>query len=393
MDYRAFLIKYAEIGIKGKNRYVFEDALCREIKNRLKPLGNFEVKKEYGRIFVYALEDFDFEDVVTKLKKIFGISGICPVIIVEDIAFDNVCEKVIEYFDECYDNKNVSFKVNARRASKTYPLNSMEINQELGHILLEKFPELKVDVHKPQVMLHVEVRNQIYIYSTIIPGAGGLPLGTNGMATVLLSGGIDSPVAAYMISKRGVMLEAVYFHAAPYTSERAKQKVVDLAKIVAGYSGALNLNVVNFTELQLAIYDRCPHEELTIIMKRYMVKIAEKIAEKSGSLCLVTGESIGQVSSQTLQSLGVIDNIATMPIYRPCIGMDKQEIVDVSEKIGTYETSIEPYEDCCTTFVAKHPVTKPILEVIEKSEEKLADVIDDLIKEAVDSVEVIRVRG
>ncbi len=392
MEYKALLIKYAEIGTKGKNRYVFEDTLCREIRKRLKKLGSFNVRKEYGRIFVEAESEYDYEDVMAKLTKIFGISAICPVVIVEDIEFENVTNKVIEYFDECYDNKNITFKVNARRAGKSYPMDSMEINMELGHILLEKFPELKVDVHKPDVMLNVEIRKQVYIYSVIVPGAGGLPVGTNGRATVLLSGGIDSPVAAYMIAKRGVYLDAVYFHASPYTSERAKQKVVDLAALVSEYAGTINLHIVNFTDIQLMIYDRCPHEELTIIMKRYMVKIAEEIAKKTDSLAIITGESIGQVSSQTLQSLGVIDNIATMPIYRPCIGMDKQEIIDISEKIGTYETSIQPYEDCCTTFVAKHPVTRPILERIEESEEKLADVIDDMIKVAVDTAELTWVR-
>ncbi len=258
--------------------------------------------------------------------------------------------------------------------------------------MLDAFPEIRVDVHKPDVLLHIEVRNEIYIYSQIIPGPGGMPVGTNGKAMLLLSGGIDSPVAGYMISKRGVGLEATYFHAPPYTSERAKQKVVDLAAIVARYSGPIKLNVVNFTDIQLYIYDQCPHDELTIIMRRYMMKIAQHFAEESGCLGLITGESIGQVASQTMQSLAATNEVCTMPVYRPLIGFDKQEIVEVSEKIGTYETSIQPFEDCCTIFVAKHPVTKPNINIIKKSEEKLAEKIDELVQTAIDTVEVIEVR-
>ena len=277
MEYKTFLIKYAEIGTKGKNRYVFEDVLCQQIK-------------------------------------------------------------------------------------------------------------------KPDVMLNIEVREKVYIYSRTIKGAGGLPVGTNGKAMLLLSGGIDSPVAGYMISKRGVELEAVYFNAPPYTSERAKQKVIDLARIVSGYSGKIKLHIVNFTDIQLAIYEKCPHEELTIIMRRYMMKIAEHLAKENDCLGLITGESIGQVASQTMYSLACTNEVCTMPVFRPCIGMDKQEIVDISEQIDTYETSILPYEDCCTIFVAKHPVTKPILEIIKRSEENLAEVIDTLMAEAYASVEVVEAK-
>lgn len=389
MEYKAFLIKYAEIGTKGKNRYIFEDILCKEIRNRLKKHGSFTVRKEYGRIFVDVESDYDYEDVVGALSKIFGINGICPVLVIEDKEYANMSKQIIEYIDNCYDNKNFTFKVNARRNDKQYPMDSMSVNKELGHDILEAYPKMKVDVHNPEVMLNVEIRHQVYVYSISIPGAGGLPVGTNGKAMVLLSGGIDSPVASYMISKRGVKLEAVYFHAPPYTSERAKQKVVDLAKLVSEYSGAIRLHIVNFTDIQLYIYDNCPHEELTIIMKRYMVKIAEELAKDNGCQAIVTGESIGQVSSQTMQSLAVIDDIASMLIFRPCIGMDKQEIIDISEKINTYETSIQPYEDCCTTFVAKHPVTKPKLEMIEKSEQNLTEKIDEMLKEAIETAEVV----
>ena len=291
-----------------------------------------------------------------------------------------------------YPDKNLTFKVEARRARKSYPLTSMEINCALGEAILDAFPETKVDVHHPDVMLNVEVRNEIYVYSRIIPGAGGMPVGTNGKAMLLLSGGIDSPVAGYMISKRGVGIEATYFHAPPYTSERAKQKVVDLARIVSRYAGPVKLHVVNFTDIQLYIYDQCPHDELTIIMRRYMMRIAEHFAKKDGCLGLITGESIGQVASQTMQSLAATNDVCTMPVYRPVIGFDKQEIVNISEKIGTYETSIQPFEDCCTIFVAKHPVTKPNVEVIRRSEEYLSEKIDELMKTALETVEIIEVK-
>ena len=248
---------------------------------------------------------------------------------------------------------------------------------------------MKVDVHDPQTLITVEIREKIYIYSESIPGPGGMPIGTNGKAMLLLSGGIDSPVAGYMIAKRGVKIDAVYFHAPPYTSERAKQKVVDLAKLVARYSGPIHLHVVNFTDIQLYIYEKCPHEELTIIMRRYMMKIAERIGKETGCLGLITGESIGQVASQTVQSLAATNEVCTMPVFRPVIGFDKQEIVDISLKINTYETSIQPYEDCCTIFVAKHPVTKPNLNVIKKSEMNLAEKIDEMMDTAVKTAEVI----
>ena len=265
----------------------------------------------------------------------------------------------------------------------------MEVSASLGGLILDAFPEASVDVHNPQLTLSVEIREKIYVYSETIPGPGGMPVGTNGKAMLLLSGGIDSPVAGYMIAKRGVKIDAVYFHAPPYTSERAKQKVVDLAKLVARYSGPIRLHVVNFTDIQLYIYDQCPHEELTIIMRRYMMRIAEHFAKKCGCLGLITGESIGQVASQTLQSLAATNEVCTLPVYRPVIGFDKQEIVEISRKIDTFETSIQPFEDCCTIFVAKHPVTKPNL--IHRSETKLEEKIDQLMEEALSTVEVIEI--
>lgn len=392
MRFHTFLLKYGEIGIKGKNRYLFEDALVRQVRYALKDVeGTFTVYKSQARIYVDCEGEYDYDDTVEHLKRVFGLVGICPVVRMEDQGFDQLKKDVVAYMDEVYPDKKLSFKVEARRARKSYPKTSMEINCDLGEAILDAFPETHVDVHKPDVMLHVEVRNEIYVYSQIIPGAGGMPVGTNGSAMLLLSGGIDSPVAGYMISKRGVGLEATYFHAPPYTSERAKQKVVDLAKIVARYSGPIKLHVVNFTDIQLYIYDQCPHDELTIIMRRYMMRIAEHFAKADGCLGMITGESIGQVASQTMQSLAATNDVCTLPVYRPVIGFDKQEIVDISEKIDTYETSIQPYEDCCTIFVAKHPVTKPNIEVIRRSEEKLAEKIDAMVQEAIDTVEVIEV--
>lgn len=365
--YKAFLIKYGEIGTKGKNRYLFEDALCRQIRRSLKKVdGTFTVTKEQGRIYVDTEGEFDYEGAVEALKKVFGILWICPMLQIEDKGFDDLACKVNEYLKNVYGNEKKTFKVDARRARKNYPKNSMEINMDLGEKILDAYPEqFMVDVHKPDFYLNVEIRNKINIYSERIPGPGGMPVGTNGKATLLLSGGIDSPVAGYMIAKRGVIIDAVYFHAPPYTSDRAKQKVVDLAKLVADYSGPINLHVVNFTDIQLYIYEQCPHDELTIIMRRYMMKIAEYFALKEDSLGLITGESIGQVASQTMQSLAVTNEVCTLPVLRPLVGMDKQEIINISEKIGTYETSILPFEDCCTIFVAKHPVTKPNLKQIK----------------------------
>ncbi len=393
MRYHTFLIKYGEIGIKGKNRYLFEDALVRQVRFALKDVeGQFEVHKSQARIYVDCDGDYDYDDTVEHLQRVFGIVGICPVVRMEDRGFEQLKKDVVAYMDEAYPDKNLTFKVEARRARKSYPLTSMEINCALGEAILDAFPETKVDVHHPDVMLNVEVRNEIYVYSRIIPGAGGMPVGTNGKAMLLLSGGIDSPVAGYMISKRGVGIEATYFHAPPYTSERAKQKVVDLARIVSRYAGPVKLHVVNFTDIQLYIYDQCPHDELTIIMRRYMMRIAEHFAKKDGCLGLITGESIGQVASQTMQSLAATNDVCTMPVYRPVIGFDKQEIVNISEKIGTYETSIQPFEDCCTIFVAKHPVTKPNVEVIRRSEEHLSEKSDELMKTALETVEIIEVK-
>ena len=371
MTFQTFLIKYGEIAIKGKNRYMFEDALVRQIRFALRNTeGTFRVHKCQGRIYVDCDGYYDFDETVESLKKVFGIVGICPVVRTEVKEFEELKKDVVAYMDEAYPDKNLTFKVESRRAKKTYPVNSMEMNCDLGEAILDAFPEMRVDVHNPDVLLNVEVREEVYIYSHIIPGPGGMPIGTNGSAMLLLSGGIDSPVAGYMVAK-----------------------VVDLAKKVAAYTGPIRLHVVNFTDIQLYIYDKCPHDELTIIMRRYMMRIAETIAKENGCLGLITGESIGQVASQTMQSLLVTNEVCTLPVYRPLIGFDKQEIVEISEKIDTYETSILPYEDCCTIFVAKHPVTRPKLDVIKRSETRLSEDIDRLVQEALDTTEVIDVEA
>ena len=392
--YKAFLIKYGEIGVKGKNRHIFEDTLVSQVRNALDPVeGDFTVRKENGRIYVETESDFEYEEVTEGLKRVFGIVGICPVVLVEDEGFGKLADDVVKYVADAYEKQDFSFKVVTRRARKNYPMDSMQVSAALGELLLDAYPNLRVDVHHPQETIHIEIRNKINIYSHTIAGPGGMPVGTAGRAMLLLSGGIDSPVAGYMIAKRGVKLDAVYFHAPPYTSERAKQKVVDLARIVAKYAGPIRLHIVNFTDIQLAIYDKCPHDQLTIIMRRYMMKIAEHFAGEDEDLGLVTGESIGQVASQTMQSLQVTNEVCRLPVYRPLIAFDKQDIVDISQKIGTYETSIQPYEDCCTIFVAKHPVTKPNLKSILKSEQHLSENIEELMKNALETAETVRVEA
>ncbi|MDF2542155.1 MAG: thiI [Herbinix sp.] len=387
--FKAFLIKYAEIGLKGKNRYVFENALRDRVKESLDSVGDFNVSREQGRIFIECPEVYDYEEAVAALKRVFGVSSICPVAVIENNDWESLTKGVGDFVETNYPDRHFTFKVEAKRADKKYPYTSPEICIEMGAYLLRRFPELKVDVHEPSVRITVEIRTKAYVYSIVIPGLGGMPIGTSGKAMLLLSGGIDSPVAGYMIAKRGVSLSATYFHAPPYTSDRAKQKVVDLAAKVAKYTGKIKLHIVNFTDIQLYIYDKCPHEELTIIMRRYMMKIAENLAEKEGCLGLITGESIGQVASQTMHSLAATNEVCTMPVYRPLIAFDKQDIVEIANRIDTYETSILPFEDCCTIFVAKHPVTKPNLKVIKNSERNLEEKIEEMVETALNTVEVV----
>ncbi|MBP5154056.1 MAG: tRNA 4-thiouridine(8) synthase ThiI [Lachnospiraceae bacterium] len=390
MEFRALLIKYAEIGIKGKNRYLFEDKLVSQCARALKDLPvPFNVYKKTGRIYAVSPEPFDVEEAAEALQRVFGVAGICPLVQLPLMKPEELAGAAVDYMREMYPQASGSFKVFTTRADKSYPLESNEINCLLGEAILKAFPDLHVDVHQPQIRLHVEIRSEINLYSRVLPGPGGMPVGTNGKAMLLLSGGIDSPVAGWMVAKRGVTIEAVYFHAPPYTSERARQKVVDLAAEIARYAGPVRLHVVNFTAPQLHIYETCPHEELTIIMRRYMMRIAERLAAENGCLGLVTGESIGQVASQTVHSLAVTNEVCRLPVFRPLIAFDKQDIIDLSKKIGTYETSILPYEDCCTIFVAKHPVTKPNAGIIRRSEERLLPKMDELVEEAIRTAEVV----
>ncbi len=390
MEYQSFLIKYGEIGIKGKNRYLFEDTLVKRIRGALLGLEcGYKAYKSQGRIHVDIEDGSQAQDVIERLSCVFGITGICPVQRLEDAGLEMLKEEVCRYVAACHPEEELSFKVQARRGRKNYPLNSMELGAELGAAILEAYPNRRVDVRRPDWTLYVEIREHIYLYSTVLPGPGGMPVGTGGKAMLLLSGGIDSPVAGYMVAKRGVELEAVYFHAPPYTSERAKDKVVELARIISRYTGPIRLHIINFTAIQLHIYEKCPHDELTIIMRRFMMSIAQDLALEAGALGLVTGESIGQVASQTMQALAATDNAVDMPVYRPLIAFDKQEIVEKSWKIGSFETSILSYEDCCTIFVAKHPVTKPSLKRICLHEKNLYPEVEAMVAEAKQGREIL----
>lgn len=382
------LVRYEEIFLKGLNKPVFESKLMKNMKRVLNGLGPVKVSKAQSRIYVEPeQENYPVDEAMKRLVKVFGIASVSPVKKVQtekDLIFNQSVEIVRQILNKY---RHRTFKVEAKRADKKFPLNSMDIARELGGLILEKIPDLKVDVHKPDFVLHVEVREFTYIYSEIIPAVKGLPVGSNGRATLLLSGGIDSPVAGWMVAKRGVQLEAVHFYSYPYTSERAKDKVIRLVKILSAFTLGIRLHIVPFTEIQLEINQKCPQEYLTIIMRRFMMKIAERIAQQNGSLGLITGEAIGQVASQTMESLLVTNSAVTMPVYRPCIGMDKSEVVEISRKIDTYETSILPYEDCCTVFVAKHPVTKPQLEKTLECESVLD--ADALVQRALDDTEVM----
>lgn len=383
------LLKYGEIALKGLNRPMFEQKLLNNISRALAPVGKFNIKKSQSMIYVEpAQDDIDMDEAIERMSKIFGIVNICPAVSCEK-DMDSIAKTTIECLKEM-DTEGNSFKVEAKREDKQFPLNSPQICQEMGGRILKNVPGLHVDVHNPDILVQIEVRKKAYVFTQKVSGAGGMPVGTNGKAALLLSGGIDSPVAGWMISKRGVALDAVHFHSHPYTSDRAKEKVIELAKLLTPYTGRIYLNIVPFTEIQLAIIDKCPKNYLTLIMRRIMMRIAEKIAEKNGARALITGESIGQVASQTMESLAVTDNAVSMPVFRPCIGMDKEEIVRISKKIETYETSILPYEDCCTIFVPKHPKTRPEIEEIVEAE-KLLENLDEMIERAIDEKEVIKI--
>ncbi|WP_010244074.1 tRNA uracil 4-sulfurtransferase ThiI [Acetivibrio cellulolyticus] len=385
---RVILIRYGEILLKGLNRPSFERKLIDNIKRSVQHLGKAGVFKSQARIYIEPqVEDYDFDEAINQLTKVFGIVSVSPVWKIET-DYDVIKENSVIMIKDLLARKVYkTFKVETKRGDKSFPMDSPEISRKLGGHILDNFPELTVDVKNPEFIFYVEVREFTYIYSEIIPAVCGMPIGTNGKAVLLLSGGIDSPVAGWMIAKRGVELEAVHFYSYPYTSERAKEKVIELTKILTLYCNNIKLHIVPFTDIQLEINEKCPQDQLTIIMRRVMMTIAERIAEKVGALALVTGESVGQVASQTIQSLYVTNSVVKMPVFRPLIGMDKNEVIDIARKIGTFETSILPYEDCCTVFVAKHPSTKPVLEKILLFE-KNAD-LEELINKAIENTEVI----
>lgn len=383
---RIILVRYAEIHLKGLNRPFFEKKLEKNIKHALYGIDH-KIERESGRVYVTNLNQDSVDDVAKRLLKVFGIHSV-SIATVTDKDWPCICEVARQVMqDVLNDGKEHTFKVHAKRGDKKFPKTSEDICKELGHEMLVAFDKLSVDVHAPQIKLGVEIREKAIIYTNEIMGAGGLPVGTAGRAALLLSGGIDSPVAGYMIAKRGVELSAVHFYSYPYTSERAKDKVIDLAKIVSQYAGPIRLHVVPFTEIQLTIHEKCPEKETTLLMRRIMMKIAQKIAEKDNALVLVTGESVGQVASQTVEALCCTDDAVTIPVFRPCIGMDKMEITEIARKIGTFETSIIPEEDCCTVFVPKHPVTRPKLADIKESE-NLVD-FSEMIENAIAQSELI----
>ncbi len=378
------LIKNGELVLKGLNRSSFEDVLIKNMRKALKPLGEFTFTKSQSTIMVEPVDkETDLDDAVDKLKKVFGIAALSRAAIAEK-SMDSIRETTLEYLEEELEEAS-TFKVEAKRSDKKFPMKSPEICRELGGDILSKFNHLKVDVHNPDIVVTVEIRdNYAFIRGNNIKGAGGMPVGTSGRAATLISGGIDSPVASYMMAKRGIELVAVHFASPPYTTELAEQKVMDLLKKVAAYSGHITTYVVPFTEIQEQIRDKCPEVYFTIIMRRYMMRIAEKLAKLQNCSALITGESVGQVASQTIYALGCTDAVTTIPVFRPCIGMDKDEIVRISRKIDTFETSIQPYEDCCTVFTPKHPKTRPKLNEIEEAEAVMNS--EELIQHAVDNV-------
>lgn len=384
------LLKLGEIVLKGLNRRTFEEKLMNNVRAALKCAGKFTMQKGQSTLLITPEEGFDMRMGVEAAKKVFGIASIVVAAPCEK-SFEAVCGTAVSYLDEALKNAK-TFKCEAKRSDKKFPMKSPELCRELGGFILEKYPHLQVDVHHPDLVVTAEIRDYAaYVHGGRIKGAGGMPVGSNGKATMLLSGGIDSPVAGFMVAKRGVALEAVHFFSPPYTSERAKEKVIELAKILAQYTGPMKLHIVPFTEPQLAIYEKCPEDLLTIIMRRIMMKVTERIARNNKSAALVTGESIGQVASQTLESLGVTDCATVFPVMRPLIGMDKEEIIEIARKIGTFDTSVLPYEDCCTVFVPKHPKIKPVLSFVEQAESVLD--IEEIIETCVRETETMYIEG
>lgn len=383
-----FIVRCGEVALKGMNKPYFERMLVERIKKLLKKFDGVNVKRHEGLIFVRADKSLDKQAIIKEISKVFGVASISPAVECES-TMEAIGEAAVEYMLEAIDERGIkTFKVEAKRADKNFPVKSPDIGRQIGAAVLKGCKVLKVDVHHPDCLLFVDVRHdRSYIYQDKIAGFGGLPLGTNGKGLSLLSGGIDSPVATWMMAKRGMMIEAVHFHSYPYTSQRAQEKVEDLAALVATYCGRFKMHVINLLPIQEQIVQNCPEEETTILVRRFMMRIAQKIAEQTGCGMLITGENLGQVASQTAESLIVTDSSVTMPVMRPLIAMDKVDIMDKAMEIGTYETSIQPYEDCCTVFLPKHPVTKPKLERILESESRLD--CEGLIAAAVEAEEII----
>lgn len=380
------LVKYGEMALKGLNKKSFEDMLTKNIKRRLKPLGKFQLTSAQSTTYITPLdEDIDLNEVVEVVGKIFGIAALCRACVCEK-NFEDICEKSYEYLEEVL-GRAKTFKVNAKRSDKAFPMKSPEICMELGGRLLEKFPHLSVDVKTPEVTVTVEVRDEnAFVHAENIKGAGGLPVGSSGKAMLLLSGGIDSPVAGYMMAKRGVHIAAIHYVSPPYTSDRAQLKVESLCQKLTDYCGGIAFYCVPFTELQEAIKDNCPEEYFTIIMRRLMMEIAQRIAAKDNCLALITGESVGQVASQTMAAIACTDAVCRIPVFRPCVGMDKTEIIEIARKIDTFDISIEPYEDCCTVFTPRHPKVRPQLGDIEKAQNSFD--FEPLIQKAVENTEM-----
>lgn len=385
------LIKNGELALKGLNRNTFEDILVKNMKKRLNDLGKFEFTKSQSTIMVDPVdEDIDLDDAADRLSKVFGIAALSRACVCEK-DFNSIKETAVEYLEEQLEDAK-TFKVEAKRSDKKFPMKSPEICRETGGYILSKFHHLKVDVHNPDIIVTVEVRDKYaFVRGNNIKGAGGMPTGTSGRAGILISGGIDSPVAAYMMAKRGIELCAIHFASPPYTSELAEMKVMELLKRVAKYSGTITTYVVPFTKIQEAIRDFCPEEYFTIIMRRIMMMIAEKMAVNQNCSALITGESVGQVASQTMYALSCTDCAVNMPVFRPCIGMDKEEIISVSRKIDTFETSIQPYEDCCTVFTPKHPKTKPHIDDVLTAENKIEN-LDELMADAINNAKKVIIR-
>ena len=391
---KILIVRCGEVALKGMNKPYFERMLAERIHKRLKAAGygKASVKRHEGLIFVRFDREWDTLQLAGEISKVFGVASISPAVESES-NMEAIGVEAVSFMEKLCEERRVrTFKVEAKRADKQFPIKSPDIARQIGGYVLKGLKVLKVDVHNPDVRLFVDVRHdRSYIYADKIAGFGGLPLGTNGKGLVLLSGGIDSPVAAWMMAKRGMMIEAVHFHSYPYTSPRAQEKVEDLAKIVASYCGSFKMHVINILPIQEQIVKNCPEAETTIHVRRFMMRIAEKIAERNSAMMLITGENLGQVASQTAEALVVTDNCVNMPVMRPLIAMDKIDIIAKAQEIGTFETSIEPYEDCCTVFLPKHPTTKPQLDKIEISDSKLD--INALVESAIAEEEIIYIRA